>query len=100
MPRLHGRDAKRHGFGDPEDFVRRFTRFPGAAGLSLRHTNSEDSVKSALSRVALALLAALTLAGIASAATAGPSVKITSPRSGSTVSLRRTPYLAIAGTAS
>src|SRR5436305_14589252 len=58
-----------------------------------------NSVNSALGRVALTLLAALTLAGIASAATAGPSVKITSPRSGTTVSLRRTPYLAIAGTA-
>jgi hypothetical protein len=57
-------------------------------------------VKRALSRVALTLLAALILAGIASAATAGPVVKITSPKSGSSVSLRRTPYLAIAGTAS
>ena len=57
-------------------------------------------MKSALGRVALTLLAALILAGIASAATAGPSVKITSPRSGSTVSIRRTPYLAVAGTAS
>jgi len=52
-----------------------------------------------LGRVALVLVAALTLAGIAAAGTPVPVVKITSPKSGSAVSLKKTPYLAIAGTA-
>jgi hypothetical protein len=56
-------------------------------------------VKIALGRVALALLAALTLAGVAMAATQSLSVTITSPKSGSSVSLKSTPHLTIAGTA-
>jgi hypothetical protein len=54
-------------------------------------------VKNTLGRIAFAIAAALVLAGIAVAATAP--VTITSPKSGSSVSLRKNPYLAIAGTA-
>jgi hypothetical protein len=56
-------------------------------------------VKNALSRGAVAVAAALLLAGVAVAATTSLSVTITSPKSGSSVSLKRTPYLAIAGNA-
>jgi hypothetical protein len=54
-------------------------------------------VKNTLGRTAFAIAAALVLAGIAVAATAP--VTITSPKSGSSVSLRKNPYLAVAGTA-
>lgn len=51
-----------------------------------------------LGRLALPLLAALTLAGVAAAGTPVPAVKITSPKSNSTVSAKKTPYLVVAGT--
>jgi hypothetical protein len=56
-------------------------------------------VKKSLGRATLVIAAALALAGIATAATT-LSVAITSPASGSSVSLSKYPHLAVAGTAS
>lgn len=53
-----------------------------------------------LGRLALPILAALGLCGVAAADTQAPMVRITSPSANSTVSLKKTPYLAIAGLAS